>query len=100
LEIIQSCILRSQSSSRSRPKAGNPADLAGNIHQAVAQAIHTDEPFINQPENQFGLAAPAGGVAVGVGLYIVEQPFFSRLSNMGEGTSLTCIPVNQSNPST
>jgi hypothetical protein len=86
MHILQPILLAGQTEFR------DPADLIHHIHDLVAQAgrffflgqlfagffitlAHADEPFIHQPENQFSLAAPAGGVAVSVGLNVVQHPF-------------------------
>ena len=77
-------------------KLRDPADLVDHIHDLVAQGFffllsgdllawfvielaHADEPLIHQAEDQFGLAAPAGGVAVGIGFDVVEHAFLFQV---------------------
>ena len=84
------------------PEFGNPADLVDHIHNLVAQGLlllfggyclagfvvkfaHANKPLIHQPEDQFGFAAPAGGVAMGVGFHAVEPAFFFQVFEDGVG---------------
>ena len=68
-------MLRSQSSSRSRPNPGLPVDLVRHVHEGPAQFVHRDEPFVDEPEHQFRVAAPAHRIAVRVVLDLVEDAF-------------------------
>ena len=63
LEIIQSPMFLSQSSSRSQAEFGDPADVAADLHDLFSPR-HADEPFVDQAKEQLRLAAPAVGVAV------------------------------------
>src|SRR6266700_138514 len=69
-------------------KGGDPGDLAHDIHDLVAEILHGDEPFIDQTEDEFGTTSPAGGIAVFVVLWPVEQALLRQilgdlLSNLG-----------------
>ena len=73
-----------------------PVDFFGDIHNLVAQTgffffrrhfcarfvvefAHTNEPLVNQAKDQFGFAAPAGGVAVGVVFYVVQESLLLQI---------------------
>ena len=88
------------------PEFGDPANLVDHVHDLVAQAAlffgcgdfgpglvvqfaHADEPLIHQAEDQLGAAAPAGGIAVGVGFDVIEdalalQIIEDRLGHIGD----------------
>ena len=64
---------------------------ATDVHDLVAQLFHGDEPLIHQAEDQLGLTAPAGGVAVLVVLRAVQQPLLRQvlcdwLSDIGDAS--------------
>ncbi len=51
---------------------GDPANVAGDLHQPLAQRSHRDVPLVDDAKDDVGLAAPAGRVAVAV-VVVVEQ---------------------------
>ena len=50
----------------------DPVDPLGDLFELLTHGIHGDEPLVYQPEDEFGLAAPADRIAVGVRLDLIE----------------------------
>src|SRR4029450_293220 len=55
-------------------KGRNPANLPGELHNGVAQLIHTDEPLVHQTKDEFNATPPARGIAVRIRFHMVQQP--------------------------
>ncbi len=75
-EIIQSLMLRSQSSSRASPSGGIHLMLGHHALDAVAP-IHADEPLVHRAEDQLFLAAPA--VRINVRILFSRHQHAARL---------------------
>src|SRR6266478_3549102 len=60
-------------------KGWNPGGLARDLHDLVTQLVHGDVPFVDQAEDQFGLAAPADRIAVLIVLWAVQQAFLRQV---------------------
>ena len=71
-EIIQSLMLRSQSSSRASPSGGIHLMVGHHALNAVAP-VHADEPLVDRAEDQFLFAAPAVRVDVRISLARHQQ---------------------------
>src|ERR687892_1330243 len=81
-----------------KTEARSPIDLAGDIHHRLTKIIHGDEPLVDEPEHQVGIAAPADGVSVSILLSAIEQPLLPEVFGNGHGNLVDVLTRERSVP--